>query len=69
MDDIQHTTLFKVLIMTKQEIISLARKNGVSTHVLHAMAWADQLILEGNRVLCLHDSPDECDTSFDISKK
>ena len=55
--------------MTKQEIISLARKNGVSTHVLHAMTWADELILKGDRVLCLHDSPNECDTSFDISKK
>lgn len=55
--------------MTKQEIISLARKNGVSNTVLHAMIWADELILKGDRVLCLHDSPNECDTSFDISKK
>ena len=55
--------------MTKQQIIHLARKNNISTHILHAMAWADELILEGNVVHCLHHSPHECDTSFDISKK
>ena len=54
---------------SNQEIISIARKNGVSNHILHAMAWADELVLKGNYVWCLHNSPHECDTQFFIGKK
>jgi hypothetical protein len=59
----------EVLTMTKQQIIHLARKNNVNTFILHAMTWADELILEGDHVICLHNSPHECDTRFFIGKK
>ena len=55
--------------MTKQQIIHLARQNGTDKIIIHAMAWADQLILDGDHVICLHDSPHECDTQFFIGKK
>jgi len=55
--------------MTKQQIIHLARKNGTDKNILHAMVWADHLILKGDHVICLHDSPHECDTQFFIGKK
>jgi hypothetical protein len=55
--------------MTKQQIIHLARKNGTDKNILHAMVWADELILQGDYVLCLHNSPHECDTQFFIGKK
>lgn len=55
--------------MTNQEIVNLARKNGTDVTILHAMVWADHLILKGDHVICLHDSPNECDTQFFIGKK
>ena len=55
--------------MTKQQIIHLARKNGTDKNILHAMVWADELILDGDHVICLHKSPHECDTQFFIGKK
>ena len=59
----------KVLTMTKQQIIHLARQNGTDKSILHAMVWADELILDGDHVICLHNSPHECDTQFFIGKK
>jgi hypothetical protein len=55
--------------LTNHAIIRIARKNGVDKNILHAMVWADQLILDGDHVICLHDSPHECDTQFFIGKK
>ena len=52
--------------MTKQQIIHKARKAGVSNHILHAAIWADELIIKGNKVICLFDNPNECDISFEI---
>ena len=52
--------------MTKQQIINKARKAGVSNHILHAAIWADELIINGNKVTCLYNNPNECDVSFEI---
>jgi len=55
--------------MTKQQIINKARKAGVSNHILHVAIWADELIINGNKVTCLHNDPNECDISFEIPTK
>jgi hypothetical protein len=55
--------------LTNLAIVRIARKNGVDKNIIHAMLWADHLILDGDHVICLHNSPHECDTRFFIGKK
>jgi len=55
--------------MTKQQIINKARKAGVSNNILHVAIWADELIINGNKVTCLYNNPNECDISFEIPTK
>jgi hypothetical protein len=55
--------------MTQQQIIDKARKAGVSNHILHVAIWADELIINGNKVTCRYNNPNECDVSFEIPAK
>ena len=69
MGDITSKQHFKVNNMTKQQIINKARKAGVSNNILHVAVWADELIINGNKVTCLYNNPNECDISFEIPTK
>ena len=69
MGDITSKQHFKVNNMTKQQIINKARKAGVSNNILHVAIWADELIINGNKVTCLYNDPNECDISFEIPTK
>jgi len=52
--------------MTKHQIIFKARMAGVSQHLLHIAVWADELIINGNKVTCLYNNPKDDDVSFEI---
>ena len=51
MDDIQHTTLFKVLIMTKQETINTLRGMNIRQDIINTLSKRDVIIIKDEVII------------------
>lgn len=51
MDDIQHTTLFKVLIMTKQETINTLRGMNIRQDIIDTLSEREVIIIKDEVII------------------